>query len=135
MRLTQATVSRLSLPSGKAEHFEWDDKLPGFGVRLRAGGKRTWVAQYRLGSKQRRVSLGRVGTLDADEARSVGLVNYVFADARLDAEVQHYVDLLLGYDHSALRTCKSFFSQLPDLRGATGAEYAITLLAAIGTSR
>ena len=29
----------------------------------------------------------------------------------------------------------SFFNQLPDLHGQTGAEYAITLLAAIGTSR
>ena len=45
------------------------NKLPGFGVRVRAGGKRTWIIQYRIGDKQRRVSLGRVGILTAENAR------------------------------------------------------------------
>ena len=43
--------------------------LPGFGLRLREGGKRTWIVQYRVGAKQRRVTLGTVETLNADEAR------------------------------------------------------------------
>jgi hypothetical protein len=38
-------------------------------VRVRLGGKRTWIAQYRLGSKQRRVTLGTTDTLDSEEAR------------------------------------------------------------------
>ena len=69
MRLTKATVDRLELPPGKTELIVFDDALPGFGLRIRAGGKRTWVAQYRLGSKQRRVTLGTVNNFDADEAR------------------------------------------------------------------
>ena len=73
--------------------------------------------------------------IDAAEAKSVGLVNYVVPADQFEAAVQHYVDELLSRDHFALRTCKSFFNQLPDLHGQTGAEYAITLLAAIGTSR
>ena len=32
-------------------------------------GKRTSIAQYRIGSKQRRMSLGSIETLDAEEAR------------------------------------------------------------------
>src|SRR5271155_3806486 len=35
------------------------------------GGKRTWIAQYRIGSKQRRMSLGSTETLDAEEARKL----------------------------------------------------------------
>ena len=73
--------------------------------------------------------------IDAEEARRIGLVNHVVAAGQLEAEVERYVQTLLSYDHAALRTCKSFFNQLPDLGGSTGAEYAITLLAAIGTSR
>ena len=69
MRLTKANLAKLSLPAGKAETIVFDDDMPGFGLRIRAGGKRTWIAQYRLGTKQRRITLGTSETLDADEAR------------------------------------------------------------------
>lgn len=70
MRLTGPNVSKLSLPDGKSEIIVFDDALPGFGVRVRAGGKRVWVAQYRVGSKQRRVTIGNVDVIGADRARS-----------------------------------------------------------------
>jgi hypothetical protein len=69
MRLTRSTVAALTLPVGKSELLVFDDTLPGFGVRIRSGGKRTWIAQYRIGSKQRRVTLGTVETLDLDRAK------------------------------------------------------------------
>jgi hypothetical protein len=47
----------------------FDEGLPGFGLRVRGGGKRTWIVQYRIGQKQRRVTLGNVETIDADNAR------------------------------------------------------------------
>jgi integrase len=68
-RLTKATVAKLTLPVGKTDLLVFDDALAGFGLRLRAGGKRTWFVQYRIGAKQRRLSLGSSETLDADEAR------------------------------------------------------------------
>src|SRR4051794_32357619 len=69
MRLTRPNVARLAVPPGKTEIIVFDEALPGFGARVRLGGKRTWIAQYRLGSKQRRVTLGTTDTLDAEEAR------------------------------------------------------------------
>ena len=69
MRLTKANVARYALPEGKVEALIFDADLPGFGLRVRAGGKRTWIAQYRLGTKQRRVTLGTTETVDPDEAR------------------------------------------------------------------
>ena len=69
MKLTKAIVAGLALPQGKSEMIVFDEALPGFGLRIRSGGKRSWIAQYRLGSKQRRVTIGSVETLDADEAR------------------------------------------------------------------
>jgi integrase len=69
MKLTKATLTRLTLPEGKTDHVVWDDELPGFGLRLRAGGSRTWIARYRLGTQQRVAKLGRVETLDPDKAR------------------------------------------------------------------
>ena len=47
-------------------------QVPGFGVRCRTGQK-SYVLQYRViggrGSRQRRVTLGRVGALSLDDAR------------------------------------------------------------------
>jgi integrase len=71
MRLTKAVVSRLSLPAGKAEHFVWDDDIPQFGVRLRAGGSRTFVFGYRQGSKQRRIKLCSAAALTDLEFQKV----------------------------------------------------------------
>jgi methylglutaconyl-CoA hydratase len=73
--------------------------------------------------------------IDAEEAKSIGLVSHVAPADRLDQEAQRYADDLLAKDHFALRTCKSFFKQLPDLHGETGSQYAITLLATIASSR
>ncbi|MGL4438275.1 MAG: tyrosine-type recombinase/integrase [Bosea sp. (in: a-proteobacteria)] len=69
MKFTKASVAGLVLPAGKSEAIVFDDDLPGFGLRIRAGGKRSWIVQYRVGTKQRRVSLGSVGALGAEEAR------------------------------------------------------------------
>src|SRR5215212_3265339 len=69
MRLTRPNVSRLVLPPGKAEQIMFDDTLPGFGIRIRAGGKRTWIAQYRIGRQQRRVTIGSVETVDLEDAK------------------------------------------------------------------
>src|SRR3954463_8180410 len=69
MRLTQANLAKVKLPAGKTEHIEWDHALPGFGIRVREGGSRNWIVQYKIGSKHRRVTLGSVAELTADEAR------------------------------------------------------------------
>jgi integrase len=70
MKLTTNSVTALTLPSGKADHIEWDDALPGFGVRLRSNSKR-WCVQYRLGRQQRRESLGDVRKVKLEDARKI----------------------------------------------------------------
>ena len=69
MRLNTTNLPKLTLPPGKLEIIVFDDAIAGFGVRIRAGGKRTWIAQYRLGTKQRRLAIGTLEKIDADEAR------------------------------------------------------------------
>jgi integrase len=69
MRINATTVAKLKLEGGKSERIDFDYDLPRFGVRLREGGKRTWIIQYRLGSKQRRMTIGDLASLDADDAR------------------------------------------------------------------
>jgi integrase len=69
MKLTAATIRTLTLPAGKTEVLVFDDALPGFGVRLRLGGSRTFVYQYKFGPRQRRLTLGSVAALDIGRAR------------------------------------------------------------------
>jgi len=73
MKLTSKTIARLRLPPGKKEHFEWDDELPGYGLRLRlgSGGKlmRTFNLQFRRAGSQRRMLLGSADVLTAEQAR------------------------------------------------------------------
>lgn len=63
------------LPSANGEYFVWDGSLAGFGVRVQATGARSYVVKYRAGSGRgaptRRLTLGKVGTLTPDEARTL----------------------------------------------------------------
>jgi integrase len=69
MRLDLKTIAAATLPKGKADHIFWDDELPGFGLRLRAGGHRSWVLQYRADGHTRRASIAAVAKLGPADAR------------------------------------------------------------------
>jgi integrase len=71
MKLTQASLARFRMPVGKADHIEFDDEMPGFGVRLRGtkGEHRTYIAQYKIGTKHRRINLGNVAKVNLEDAR------------------------------------------------------------------
>jgi integrase len=69
-KLTKRTVDALS-NTGK-EYFEWDDEMPGFGLRVFPSGRKSYVVQYKVGGRggeTRRKSLGPHGILTAEEAR------------------------------------------------------------------
>jgi integrase len=53
------------------EFFWWDTELPGFGLRVFAGGSRSWFIQFRKRGKQMRVTLGRPPEVRAEEARTL----------------------------------------------------------------
>jgi integrase len=71
MRLTVRNTAGLKLTAGKLDHIEFDDAIPGFGLRIRDGGSKTWIFQYKLGTKQRRLVLGKATALSADDARKI----------------------------------------------------------------
>src|SRR5262245_14359713 len=72
-RITKRLVD--SLKANGEDHFVWDDTLIGFGVRIQPMGTKSYVVKYRAGSGRsaptRRVTLGRVGALTPDEARTL----------------------------------------------------------------
>jgi integrase len=58
MKLTTTTVRTAALPAGTTDAIIFDDEIPGFGLRIREGGSKKFVFQYKLGTKQRRMALG-----------------------------------------------------------------------------
>jgi integrase len=69
MKLTQTGIARLTLPKGEPDRIYFDDDLPRFGVRLREGGSRKYIVQYRQGGIKRRHTIGSAQALTLDEAR------------------------------------------------------------------
>jgi integrase len=73
MKFNQSNVRTWSeFPRNKSEHIEFDETMPGFGLRIRVGDKRehrTFIAQYKIGSKHRRITLGNVAKVALDDAR------------------------------------------------------------------
>ena len=87
MKLTKATISGLTLPTGKQDAIFFDEELRGFGLRVRSGGKRVWVVQFQVhGHQQRRVTIGRVELFSPEEARK--LAREILAKARLGQDPQ-----------------------------------------------
>ena len=66
-KLTDAAIARLR-PRDR-EYTVWDSRLPGFGVRVRPTGGKSWVMLRDAGGRSKRVSLGPVVTKSVDEAR------------------------------------------------------------------
>jgi integrase len=72
MKFTKDSLAKLALTP---ERFEWDDDLPGFGIRLRGNSAR-WVVQYRVGVQQRRESLGDIRKVTIDAARKIAKARF-----------------------------------------------------------
>jgi integrase len=81
MKFTKSSVAALQLPAGKDDHIAFDASMRGFGVRLRAGGKRTWIAQIRAQGRTRRLAIGDVSQIDLEVARTAA--RKFFAEATL----------------------------------------------------
>ena len=59
-----------------AEYFVWDSEIPGFGLRVLPSGRKSYVVQYRVGRRSRRMSLGPSTALTSEQARTraIGIV-------------------------------------------------------------
>ena len=92
----------------------FDDDLPGFGLRIRAGGKRVWIFQYKIGSQSRRVTLGGVTALTAARAReTAGDLHAAVRLGRDPAGEKSEGRMTRGRDHGRRRAVLSDLSEQP----------------------
>ncbi|WP_428852565.1 tyrosine-type recombinase/integrase [Imbroritus primus] len=66
---TTERVASYACPPGKQQVFFWDAKLSGFGLRVTAGGARTYIFEARLHGKTMRITIGRAAAWSISKAR------------------------------------------------------------------
>ncbi|HEV7909653.1 MAG TPA: integrase arm-type DNA-binding domain-containing protein [Methylocella sp.] len=69
MKLTLNRVDSLKCPEGKRDVLVFDDEQRGLGVRVTAGGGKTYLAQYSWHGQKRRIPLGSCSALSLAKAR------------------------------------------------------------------
>ena len=90
MRLTDSSVAALKVPAHKSEIIAFDDLFPGFGVRVRAGGSRRFVYQYKLNGHNRRVTFKEANVKRARAAAQILAAKVTLgADPALEKEAAH----------------------------------------------
>jgi integrase len=86
MKLNRQTVDTIRLPHGRKDLIVFDEMLPGFGLRIRAGGSRKFVCQYELLGRQRRMTIGSTAVFNPDAARRAA--REILAKVRLGIDPQ-----------------------------------------------
>lgn len=90
-RLTETTVRTLKLSKGSEEEIIFDNGkggVPGLGLRIRAGGSRKWIFQYRFAGKSRRQTIGSAAAWTIDAARRKAREMRVQVDGGIDPKVE-----------------------------------------------
>jgi integrase len=71
MKLTKRTIDTAK-PNPNVDTYFWDDEVPGFGLRIKPSGVRSFIVQYRNSSTvSRRITLGKFGVLTPEQARRI----------------------------------------------------------------
>jgi hypothetical protein len=71
MQLTEKLLTTLVLQPGEKDKIFFDNAVTGFGLRIRESGTRTWIYQYNIGAKIRRMTIGQASAIKLAKAREI----------------------------------------------------------------
>lgn len=82
MKITKTMIEKLVPADGKPKYL-WEENTPGFGVKVTAAGKKSFIFKYRIGqgrkAKQRWMTLGNVRAVRIESARNSAREAYLVA--------------------------------------------------------
>jgi hypothetical protein len=81
-----------SITPGSKETEYWDEKIPGFGIRVKPSGVKSYVIRYRTPSGQRRLTLGQHGRITPDQARELAKKRFHEISQQKDPSAQRRED-------------------------------------------
>jgi integrase len=87
MKLTVHSIEGLKLSPGETDRIWFDDAIPGFGLRVRNSGSRSWIFQYKVANRTRRLVIGQAAAVRATRAREIAS--------------EHHAKVKLGRDPAA----------------------------------
>jgi integrase len=93
-KLTQGAVDTFKLSKGNSEEIIFDSGkggAPGLGLRIREGGSRKWIFQYRFAGQQRRDTIGNAAAWTLEAARKKARELRVKVDDGFDPRVEKAV--------------------------------------------
>ena len=90
IKITKRAIDRIE--SDGSDRFYWDRELPGFGLRVRASGRKFFVTQFRANGRLRRMTLGPVTAFAPEEARRRAMVLLSEAKSGGDPAAQRDAD-------------------------------------------
>ncbi|MEW6444518.1 MAG: integrase arm-type DNA-binding domain-containing protein [Pseudomonadota bacterium] len=70
VNFTAARVRDYACPPGKAEAMLWDTAAPGLGLRVRSGGAKSYIFQFKIHGKAARITIGSPEAWGIDQARA-----------------------------------------------------------------
>src|SRR5215468_10956541 len=83
LQLTDSIIRGLSAPSVGAV-ITYDAKIPGFGVRVTANNVKSFILNYVVNGRERRMTIGRFPTWSATAARDEAKALRRKVDANID---------------------------------------------------
>ena len=90
IKITKRAIDRIETDG--SDRFYWDRELSGFGLRVRASGRKFFVAQFRANGRLRRMTLGPVTAFAPEEARRRAMVLLSEAKSGGDPAAQRDAD-------------------------------------------
>ena len=119
-KLTKTFVDKVQPPAeGYAIH--WDDKVPGYGLRVTSSGVRSFVAQGRVLGKAVIVTIGRYGLFTEDQAR--GKAQKVLQQMREGIDPRDVKRQDEAMKVTLGEVCTAYVERPSKLKQSTAAEY------------
>src|SRR5205823_3290522 len=70
IRFTDRTIRALKQPPPPKQVDYFDESLPGFGLRISYGGRKSWTVLYRCNGIKGRLTIGRADIIPLADARA-----------------------------------------------------------------